>query len=498
MDSYYGRRASPVNLNAPNDEFRQEVDTSKIVVDAPSPFQSLPESCDKFRILVIGKAGVGKSTICSTVFGVPPEKTGVSHRSVGTKREKVWHPITFPGENENLVLHDSGGFEAGDLKCVDEIHAFIKHRREQHDLADQLHCIWYCISCRSNRPIESAEKEFFLNADVGDIPVVVVFTQFDTLVDDHFNQLRRRQRNRGKAVDMDQLEKEAMNAAIADYDSNYRGQFEREFGRRLRVAIIRLSMPQPDEGEPLQTSGIDSLVKETRGMLLEDGLKLLWTAAQCHSADMKLKGKSIALSYVLSSNIDPESIKLGMDVFWKAVGTSSIPFIPFVGATALYSAFIKILKTINTIWGIPSCTPLLHDSKVRNLFLQGCFDASAGDILGSKFLMALNFFGPLTAAQTATIILKMIAGISLIYEKLFWYVKNHPDRVVSPTTIHRMVAEFRRSAGQKNMSARLTFRVHLGNCYDKAACLAELEEAVDEGRSLKGKEGMRKKTIVDK
>lgn len=42
----------------------------------------------------------------------------------------------------------------------------------------------------------------------------------------------------------------------------------------------------------METSGVDSLVKETRGMLLEDGLKLLWTAAQCHSADMKLKGKS--------------------------------------------------------------------------------------------------------------------------------------------------------------------------------------------------------------
>lgn len=106
----------------------------------------------------------------------------------------------------------------------------------------------YCISCRSNRPIESAEKEFFLNADVGDIPVVVVFTQFDTLVDDHFNQLRRRNRSRGKSVDYDQLEKDAMNAAIADYDTNYRGQFERAFGRRLRVVIIRLSMPQPEDG----------------------------------------------------------------------------------------------------------------------------------------------------------------------------------------------------------------------------------------------------------
>lgn len=111
----------------------------------------------------------------------------------------------------------------------------------------------YALQVLHQLPFEPTDrecrKEFFLNADVGDIPVVVVFTQFDTLVDDHFCQLRRRQRNRGKAVDMDQLERDAMNAAIADYDSNYRGQFEREFGRRLRVAIIRLSMPQPDDGK---------------------------------------------------------------------------------------------------------------------------------------------------------------------------------------------------------------------------------------------------------
>lgn len=186
-----------------------------------------------------------------------------------------------------------------------------------------------------------------------------------------------------------------------------------------------------------------------------------------------------------------------MDVFWRAVGTSSVPFIPFIGGAALYRAFTKILKTINSVWGIPSCAPLLESSKVRNFFLQGCFDASVGEILTSKFMMALNFFGPLTAPQTATIILKMIAGVSLIYEQLFWYAKNHPNMVLSPFTIEKTVARFRKSSGQKNMSSRLTFCITMGNCYNKEACLAELEEAVEAGRSAMGKEGIRKKTIVE-
>ncbi|KAH7141694.1 hypothetical protein EDB81DRAFT_884767 [Dactylonectria macrodidyma] len=69
--------------------------------------------------------------------------------------------------------------------------------------------------------------------------------------------------------------------------------------------------------------------------------------------------------------------------------------------------------------GIPSYGLLLRDSKVRNLFLQGCFDASAGEILGAKFMAALNFFGPLSTPQTASIILKMVSGITLLYEMLF-------------------------------------------------------------------------------
>jgi predicted GTPase len=61
-----------VNMNTHNDSYMREIDTRKIVT-AAQPNLNLPENCDKFRILIIGKAGVGKSTICSAVFGVPPE-----------------------------------------------------------------------------------------------------------------------------------------------------------------------------------------------------------------------------------------------------------------------------------------------------------------------------------------------------------------------------------------------------------------------------------------
>lgn len=66
---------SPLNLNVDDDDYRLDVDTSKVINEAPSAqLLNLPEACDKFRILIIGRAAVGKSTICSKAFGISPEK----------------------------------------------------------------------------------------------------------------------------------------------------------------------------------------------------------------------------------------------------------------------------------------------------------------------------------------------------------------------------------------------------------------------------------------
>ncbi|GAB1318542.1 hypothetical protein MFIFM68171_08752 [Madurella fahalii] len=472
MPYTFPRLSKPLDLNSPNDDFQKDVDTAKIVIEGPSTeVLDLPESCDKFRILIIGKAGVGKSTICSKVFGIPPKQAGVSHYSIGTTKDRIWHPITFEGTNENLILHDSGGFEAGDMGCVNEITKFINFRKTQHRLADQLHCIWYCISCSSNRPIQEAELEFFQKTDVGNIPVVVVFTQFDKLVDGAFINELRRQMNSGVQPDIPHIQKLAYNAAVSEYVENYLGQFERTFGRRNRVITARIGIRPGDDLDGNSVAGVGTLVKETREILLEDGLKLLWTAAQAHSADMKLQS----------------SMEVGMSVFWNAVGFNSVPFVPFIGATALYKSFTKILAAINTVWRIPGCNALIQEPKNRNLILQACFDVTVLDRIGAQFLMAINIFGPLTASQTASVLLKLIAGITLLYESIFWEYKDHPDKVVDQEMFGRLVYDFQKSKGRQHMSSRLTAEITSSNSYSKEKCMRELQTAVDWGRNEHGK-----------
>ncbi|KAK4161487.1 hypothetical protein QBC43DRAFT_372232 [Cladorrhinum sp. PSN259] len=478
-----GRTLSPLNLNVPDDDYRRDVDTSKIVIEAPNTqLLNLPESCDKFRILIIGKAGVGKSTICSKVFGIPPEKAGVSHYSVGTAKEKVWHPLTFDGDNENLIMHDSGGFEAGDLDCVDAITKFINFRKSQHRLADQLHCIWYCISCNSNRPIQEAELQFFQKADVGNIPVVVVFTQFDKLVDAAFMKELLRSMSKGNMQpDLPHLRELAHNAAVAQYEKNYRGQFERTFGRRSRVTITRIGIRPDEDDDSGSVSGVDTLVQETREILLEDGLKLLWAAAQAHSADMKLQA----------------SVDAGMATFWRAVGLGSVPFVPFVSAAGLYNSFNKILATVDTVWRIPGCTKLIEKTKMRNRILQGCFDVNVFDRIGAQFLISLNIFGPLSGGQTAMVLLKLIAGISLLYESIFWEYKSHAGRAgVGKEEMEALITKFQESDGRARMANHLTGTISTSNAFNKEACMKELRKAIDEGRNEKGKSLIRKHTVV--
>lgn len=185
-----------------------------------------------------------------------------------------------------------------------------------------------------------------------------------------------------------------------------------------------------------------------------------------------------------------------MRSFWNAVGISSVPFVPFIGAAALYKSFYKILETIDVVWRIPGCRALVQKSKIRNLILQACFDATVMDRVGVQFLMAINIFGPLSAAQTAGVLLKMIAGITLLYERIFWESKDHPKRLMEQSVMESLIRDFQKSKDRVRMSSHLTATITTSNCYSKETCLNELQTAIDEGRSRRGKDFLRKQTVM--
>ena len=100
-----------------------------------------------------------------------------------TPAKKIWEPIEFSGKNDSLLLHDSGGFEAGGESILQEAKDFVE-AKQSVALADQIHCIWYLISCDSPRPVQLIDEQFFAGElmNTGEIPVFVVFTKYDLLV----------------------------------------------------------------------------------------------------------------------------------------------------------------------------------------------------------------------------------------------------------------------------------------------------------------------------
>ncbi|KIK38322.1 hypothetical protein CY34DRAFT_809446 [Suillus luteus UH-Slu-Lm8-n1] len=161
---------------------------------------TLRNKFDRFRILIIGRANAGKTTIlqrvCKTrenpeIFNSAGER--IDPAVLMASRERGVHDIENEmvfRNNPGFIFHDSRGFEAGGPDEFDKVKAFIASRSKERRLKDRIHVIWYCIPMdEDGRSFTNAEVMFFSQCDTGSIPVIVLFTKFDALYDDTFEEL---------------------------------------------------------------------------------------------------------------------------------------------------------------------------------------------------------------------------------------------------------------------------------------------------------------------
>jgi GTP-binding protein EngB required for normal cell division len=155
---------------------------------------------NRFRILIIGRANAGKTTILQRVCKT--QENPEIYNSAGEKidlavlmasRERGEHDIENEmvfRNNPGFVFHDSRGFEAGGKLQFEKVKAFIASRSKRRSLSDRIHVIWYCIPMdEDSRSFTAAEVDFFSRCDTGSVPVIVLFTKFDALYDDEFAEL---------------------------------------------------------------------------------------------------------------------------------------------------------------------------------------------------------------------------------------------------------------------------------------------------------------------
>ncbi|KAG2752607.1 hypothetical protein P692DRAFT_201294744 [Suillus brevipes Sb2] len=161
---------------------------------------TLRKKFDQFRILIIGRANAGKTTILQRVCKT--RENPAIYNSAGEKidpavlmasRERGVHDIENEmvfRNNPGFIFHDSRGFEAGGQSEFDKVKAFIASRSKESRVKYRIHVIWYCIPMdEDSRSFTNAEVMFFSQCDTGSIPVIVLFTKFDALYDDIFEEL---------------------------------------------------------------------------------------------------------------------------------------------------------------------------------------------------------------------------------------------------------------------------------------------------------------------
>jgi hypothetical protein len=96
------------------------------------------------------------------------------------------NPIEAKRKTRRLELHDSGGLEGP--RTTQAVKDYIAHTQQSTEFRDQIHAIWYMIACRDPfRAVQEIDELFLAGelVDTGKIPIFVVFTQYDLLIEDH-------------------------------------------------------------------------------------------------------------------------------------------------------------------------------------------------------------------------------------------------------------------------------------------------------------------------
>ncbi|KAJ7194943.1 hypothetical protein GGX14DRAFT_677706 [Mycena pura] len=233
--------------------------------------------CPHFRILIIGRANAGKTTIlkrvCNSVKG--PEIYDVNGKKRG--EHDIENQMIFKS-NPGFIFHDSRGFESGGLEETEKVKNFIKTRAASSTLAEQLHAIWYCLPMAdTTRPFLKADEDFFDLEGVGNVPVIAIFTKCDGL----FTEIRGDLMADHPGMDPSELNTKGEEEVEKKLTSRFNKLQQHQFKPAAHV-YTRGNVHSNEE----YTECVKKLEQVTAGAITSEALQLLFVSVQCNNLDL--------------------------------------------------------------------------------------------------------------------------------------------------------------------------------------------------------------------
>lgn len=341
--------------------------------------------CPRFRLLVIGKTGVGKSSLIQQAF-----KINEVHVSEHRRGEADIDREFVAPENKRFVLHDSEGFEAGDSRCFAIAKDFIDRRRKMPKLQDKIHAVWLCLSIphADERLLESGVEEFLnLRKEIlGNIPIIVVFTKYDVFAD---------------KLELDAMESDEPDEAALEV---------------LKIDTLNKLCIQPLK----EVAGSDVLhttvsTNEEYESTVRQLIDLTTTNVE------KFVASEAALAMMIAQRVDiglkvRASIAIGKKRYWRGIGSS----MNFIGFT-MWDCLSVIHKDIIDVWNFNDPHCYLASDKFKELMLKDLDKADVPHTVEafqfglSVVSTIITFLTPLVASGPfLPIVAPIAAGVVLV------------------------------------------------------------------------------------